>query len=307
MQIRSPRTILAISAAVALSAAAFAPTAAFAKGPGPGAGDCTGDCTADQPQAGQQVRAQDGSGDGARQRVRAQDGSGADSNQTATKASAGGGGQVQARAGDSSGSQTRAGGGRNAAQNSGQVQGRAQNAKDGAGNGPNEDGERGPGSCDECDVEMGELTEEQMAGVVFMANEEKLAHDVYAAFAELYDLPIFGNIAESEARHQEAVNVVLERYGIENPVVDLPAGEFSDPIVASLYDQLIEQGSVSLEEALAVGVLIEETDIADLEVRIADLEVGPDGLEQTAPDVHAMYSHLLQGSQNHLEAFSARG
>ncbi|MEX1295120.1 MAG: hypothetical protein AB1Z67_03005, partial [Candidatus Limnocylindrales bacterium] len=86
----------------------------------------------------------------------------------------------------------------------------------------------------------------------------------------------------------------------------------------------IEQGSASLEEAIAVGVLIEETDIADLESRLADLvtsalelesstdelgtspsglESSTDELETSAPDVYEMYSHLLAASQNHLSAF----
>lgn len=320
MTTRSPRTILAISAAMALTVGALAPTAALAKGPngGGGSADCDGDCTTDAPQA-QQVRARDGSG----------------ANQsTATRARAGSGGQVQARAAEATETQARKGNGRNAQDRSANANrnakadvnrgGNGQNAKSGAGQGPNEDGQRGPGSCDECDAEMGTLTEEQAAGLVFMANEEKLAHDVYTAFAERYGVPIFSNIAESEAMHQQAVTVVLERYGLEDTAIGLPAGEFSDPMIASLYDTLIEQGSASLEEAIAVGVLIEETDIADLESRLADLvtsalelesstdelgtsasglESSTDELETSAPDVYEMYSHLLAASQNHLSAF----
>ena len=290
MHLRSPRSILALSAALTL-ALALAPTATFAKGPGGGNSDCDGDCIADQPQAQQQTPARDGSGQQTSGRG------------TATRANAGGGGQVQARAGDNGGQDGTTTNRRNARQNS-EVEstdvawrgGLGRNAKDGAGRGPNDDGERGPGTCEDCDAVMGRLTEEQIAGLVFMANEEKLAGDIYAAFAEQYGVPIFGNIARSEARHQEAVNVVLQRYGIEDRAVEMVAGEFSDPLIASLYANLIEQGSASLEEAIAVGVLIEETDIADLESRMA-------GLEETAPDVHEMYSHLLAGSQNHLSAF----
>ena len=75
----------------------------------------------------------------------------------------------------------------------------------------------------------------------------------------------------------------------------------------------MERGSASLEEAIAVGVLIEETDIADLEARMAELEtteletteLETTELETTAPDVHQLYSHLLAGSQNHLAAFES--
>lgn len=197
--------------------------------------------------------------------------------------------QRQARARDGSGAQQV----RNATRNT--VRGRGY-AGNGAGQGPAADGQRGPGSCDECTAEMGVLTDEQAAGVLFMANEEKLAHDVYRAFAEQYGVRVFANIADAEATHQEAVSVVLERYGLEDTASGLPAGEFSDPVIASLYTTLIEQGSASLEDALAVGVLIEETDIADLESRL-------EGLEEAAPDVYQMYSHLLAASQNHLAAF----
>ena len=298
MPLRSPRTILALSATLALTASALAPTAMLAKGPY-GNADCDGDCTAEQPQAQEQIQARDGSG--ANQK-------------TETRANAGGGGQVQARAGNGNATKatnTSGGQGKNARTNSnsnGQGRnartnsngnGQGQNAKEGAGQGPNDDGQRGPGSCDDCDVEMGVLTEEQMAGLVFMANEEKMAQDVYAAFAELYDMPIFSNIAESEATHQQAVGVVLERYGVEDTAIGLPAGEFSNEAIATLYDSLVKQGSASLEEALAAGVLIEKADIADLEVRM-------EGLEETAPDVYEMYSHLLAASQNHLAAFEGR-
>jgi hypothetical protein len=143
---------------------------------------------------------------------------------------------------------------------------------------------------------MGTLTDEQAAGVLFMANEEKLAHDVYTALADQFGVRIFANIANAEARHQEAVSVVLERYGLEDTTAGLPDGEFSDPAIASLYTSLMEQGSASLEEALAVGALIEGTDIADLESRMEELV-------ESAPDVHQMYSHLLAGSENHLTAF----
>ena len=298
MPLRSPRTILALSATLALTASALAPTAMLAKGPY-GNADCDGDCTAEQPQAQEQIQARDGSG--ANQK-------------TETRANAGGGGQVQARAGNGNatkatntsggqGKNARAnsnsnGQGRNARTNS-NSNGQGQNAKEGAGQGPNDDGQRGPGSCDDCDAEMGVLTEEQKAGLVFMANEEKMAQDVYAAFAELYDMPIFSNIAESEAMHQQAVGVVLERYGVEDTAIGLPAGEFSNEAIATLHNSLVEQGSASLEEALAAGVLIEKADIADLEVRM-------EGLEETAPDVYEMYSHLLAASQNHLAAFEGR-
>ena len=289
MTTRSPRTILAFSTALTLTVAALAPTAVLAKGPNGGGGDatCDGDCTPDAPQA-QQMRMRDGSG----------------ANQsTGTQANAGGGGQVRAGVANTTETQTWNDNSRRIASANGN-RGNAnanvngQNSKSGAGQGPNEDGQRGPGTCDDCDVQMGSLTPEQEQGLIFMAEEEKLAHDVYAAFAELYDVPIFSNIADSEARHQAAVGIVLERYGIDTSFLPAGAGDFDNELLGSLYTSLLEEGSASYEAALGVGVQIEELDIADLESRLENL--------QDAPDVYEMYSHLLAGSQNHLAAFEGR-
>ena len=302
MQIRSPRSIVAVSAALALTAAALAPTAAFAKGPGSGNGaaDCDGDCTADQAQV-QQVQRQlrNGSGGGGQQRARVQD-EAEDASGTQVRAGNGNGSGGNGRNADAN-----TGNGRNAGANAGQgrnASGQGQNAKQGAGKGPNEDGERGPGNCDDCDAEMGTLTEDQADKLIYMYNEEKMAHDVYAAFAEMYGVRVFENIRDSEARHMEAVNTVIERYeGIENDAIDLDPGEFSVETVSMLYETLLADGSASLEDAIDVAVLIEETDIDDLMDSMADLETAEG--EVTAPDVHEMYSHLHAGSQNHLAAF----
>ncbi len=291
MQIRSSRNILVLSAALALTASALAPTAAFARGPGPGAGACDGDCPNDQAQVQQQTRARDGSGTG-----------------TDTAANARGGGLGQARAGQGQG-QARRGDdiGRGRARGTvDRVPGQGgpgngnglSNGNGGAGRGWDEDALRGPGACDDCQLEMGTLTDDDIAGLVFMANEEKLAHDVYLAFAERYDLPTFERIAMSEARHQVAVGTILERYGIADPTAELAQGELSDAGLQALYADLVAQGSASLDAALAAAVQIEVADIADLEQRMA-------GLDETAPDVFNMYSHLLTASGYHQAAFES--
>jgi hypothetical protein len=276
-----------MSAALALTAAALAPTAAFAKGPGAGAADCSGDCTNDAAQVQQQVRAQDGTGDQAQTRTRAREES---AQVTGTRANAGGGQQVQANAGKGGN------GGRGSADAVRNQAGQNVGGNQGAGRGPNEDMLQGPGNCDESDVEMGTLTADDEAGLLYMVNEEKLAHDVYVEFAKLYDLRTFERIALSEARHQAAVRTVLERYQISDPTAALAEGEFSDPDLQQLYADLIAQGSVSLEDALAAAILIEKTDIADLQARMA-------GMDETAPDVFDMYSHLLAASGQHQAAF----
>jgi hypothetical protein len=138
------------------------------------------------------------------------------------------------------------------------------------------------------------LTDVERNSLLAMRREEKLAHDVYVALGAKFNQRIFTKISGSELRHQEMVAGLLDKYGVANPVRNLPAGKFDDPAVQALHDQFVARGSVSLQAALQVGVDIETMDIADLQ---AALKV----VKKT--DIISVYENLLAGSQNHLAAF----
>ena len=140
------------------------------------------------------------------------------------------------------------------------------------------------------------LSENEANGLLYMREEEKLAHDVYVTLYKQWGLPIFNNIANSEATHTSAIKVLLDRYGIADPAAVNGVGKFTDPTLQKLYDQLVAQGSRSLADALKVGAAIEEIDILDLQPRLA----------QTAnADIELVYGNLLKGSRNHLRAFTS--
>ncbi len=141
----------------------------------------------------------------------------------------------------------------------------------------------------------GELTALEVDGLVFMREEEKLAHDVYLALYDLWKLPVFQNISNSETTHMDAVLTLLDRYGLEDPSAAKAASEFTNPDLQKLYDQLISQGSQSLSDALKVGAAIEEIDILDLEDRLTQTEKA---------DIILVYESLLKGSRNHLRSFT---
>lgn len=141
---------------------------------------------------------------------------------------------------------------------------------------------------------QGTLTEQQQVTLAGMAQEEKLAHDLYTAFAGTYDAVIFDRIAASETQHLTAVRTLLTRYGIADPTAGKPAGQFSDPAVQATYDRLLAQGKADQAAALRVGVTVEQTDIADLAAALNGL---------SAPDVTQVYTHLRTASQHHLAAF----
>jgi hypothetical protein len=144
-------------------------------------------------------------------------------------------------------------------------------------------------------VSNGDLTDVEAAGLLYMREEEKLAHDVYVKMYEKWGLQIFQNIAESESTHTDAVKALLDRYGLDDPATGMAAGEFSNSDLQSLYDDLVAQGSQSLEAAVLVGGAIEEIDILDLQKELALTENS---------EICLVYSNLLSGSSNHLRAFS---
>jgi len=143
-------------------------------------------------------------------------------------------------------------------------------------------------------IEPVPLSAAEEEDVLFLREEEKLARDIYLGLAERWQLPIFANIALSEQKHMDLVLLLLETYGIEDPVVDDTVGAFSDAMLATLYLELSARGDLSLVDALTVGAIIEDMDLADL---IALLEMSDnDHIELVA-------QNLAKGSRNHLRAF----
>jgi hypothetical protein len=169
---------------------------------------------------------------------------------------------------------------------------RANGAVMGAGMGA---GARDGGCLDPANLpEKGTLTEQQQSTLAAMAQEEKLARDLYAAFGATYAGVVFDRIAASETQHLAIVRTLLDRYGLADPTAGKAAGQFSDPAVQVTYDRLLAQGQASEAAAIQVGQTVEQTDIADL-------RAARDGL--TAADVRQVYEHLLTASQQHLAAF----
>ena len=139
------------------------------------------------------------------------------------------------------------------------------------------------------------LSADEIAGLQFMREEEKLARDVYLTLYQKWGLAIFNNIANSEAAHMAAVKTLLDRYGIADPAAGNGVGVFENAELQALYNQLIAQGRQSLSAALKVGGAIEEIDILDLKERLATT---------TQADIRQVYTSLLNGSYNHLRAFA---
>ena len=167
---------------------------------------------------------------------------------------------------------------------------------------------RGRGACDQqgkgrngaCLTlpAAGDLSDAEAASLRAMRLEEKLARDVYLTLGQTWDEPAFTNIPNAEGRHMSRVAMLLERYGLEDPVTDDAVGAFPDPAVQALYDEMTARGKTSRVAALQVGAEIEDLDIHDLQLAL-------DGPVDNA-DIVMVYENLQRGSRNHLRAFAGR-
>ena len=137
------------------------------------------------------------------------------------------------------------------------------------------------------------LDAQETEDLLWMREEEKVARDVYLTLSDEWNLTVFANISRSEQQHMDALLTLLNRYGIEDPVIDT-VGVFTNPDLQALYNDLVAQGLTSQEAALGVGALIEEVDILDLEEAIANTDNA---------DVLQVYQDLECGSNNHLRSF----
>jgi len=142
-----------------------------------------------------------------------------------------------------------------------------------------------------------ELVQNEVDNLLFLREEEKLARDVYTYAFDLYGEVIFDNISNSEQKHMNLVLTVLDKYGISDPAEGLGMGDFSNPIIQDLYDQLILRCELSDLESFVVGAEIEDLDISDLRTMAS---------ESTNTDILDLVQKLECGSRNHMRAFNGK-
>lgn len=140
------------------------------------------------------------------------------------------------------------------------------------------------------------ITQEEVDGLIHMRIEEKLARDVYTVLGTTYNAQVFLNIKLSEQAHMDAVKRMLDKYSISDPLTTDEVGVFPNETFQALYDQYIVQGSVTLNEALLVGVAIEDLDITDLDYQLTTVV--------TNSGITNLYTNLKAGSVSHLAAFN---
>ena len=138
------------------------------------------------------------------------------------------------------------------------------------------------------------LNEKEKSDLIFLREEEKLAHDVYVFSFKKYNQTIFLNISSGEQNHMNSVLNLLTKYGVADPIQNQSEGVFQNAILQQLYNQLTAKSDSSLTKALEVGATIEDLDINDIKSFYVNT---------SNTDLTGVYDRLTCGSRNHLRSF----
>jgi hypothetical protein len=163
-------------------------------------------------------------------------------------------------------------------------------------------GSRGHGQAQAClaAVPAGSVSTLSAEHLTAAIDEERVAHDLYAAAASKTGLATFTHIAAAEMRHADALTHLAGTAGV-TPHAATP-GTYANPDMQHLYDSLLPMMTESETSALKAGALIEESDIADLRRLLAS---------DCDPATKAVLGNLAIASERHFAAFvrnlSARG
>jgi len=152
---------------------------------------------------------------------------------------------------------------------------------------------------DALETQDSNITDALRDSLSYMDEEERLAYEVYMKLYETSEQLVHYNIASrSEAKHMEAVDLLLAKYDINaTQSKDTTAGEYQIETIQTLYDDLVAKGESSAQDALEVGCMIEVVDINDLDV---DIQLAED---ENATDIYEVFDFLRNGSYRHYYAF----
>jgi len=139
------------------------------------------------------------------------------------------------------------------------------------------------------------LSLNQIDEIKAIIEEEKLARDIYSEFYRLHSEGIFLEISKDEQKHMDRILTLVDIYKFEDPVKTNPPGVFSDPNVQVLYNQLLLEGTKSLEDALKVAIKLEKIDKEDISKTKS---------KTSALSSIDTFDFLMTGSKYHLDKYT---
>lgn len=140
---------------------------------------------------------------------------------------------------------------------------------------------------------VGELTGAEAADILYISEEEKLGRDLYLMYFDIWGRRAFLNAAGSSQADIDSMNLLIERYGLEDPVKD-ERGMFTNASLQELYNEMVSSGSTTVWDALNSSIKFEEIQVKSLDDAMAATD---------KDDLKFVYENIRHSSENNIQAF----
>lgn len=132
--------------------------------------------------------------------------------------------------------------------------------------------------------------------VLYLLEQEKLAHDVYRTLDTMWVTDIFNRVANEEYQHVSKLSAVAAEFmiNVPNHFNEYPIGQFIDTKLRRLYGELMHAANFSLEDAYRACATLEERKIVDLKMALKEPNFELENLT---------YKALLVGSEDNFKVF----
>jgi rubredoxin len=145
-----------------------------------------------------------------------------------------------------------------------------------------------------CTSGSSKLKDAEKYGLTYIYEVEKLARDVYKYAFNKWGTHNLETISHSEQAHMDIVKNLIDKYDMNNPAENNDYGEFENNDLQKLYNELIEESSVSEVSALEIAAMVEEIDIVDIKKYLEETDT---------EDIDTAFNKLVEGSNGHLRIF----
>ena len=132
--------------------------------------------------------------------------------------------------------------------------------------------------------------------ILYLVEQEKLAHDFYRSLDTMWVTDIFNRVANEEYEHVGKLSAVAAELmiNVPNHFNEYPAGQFIDNKLRHLYTELMIAANFSLEDAYRTCANLEERKMYDLKMALKEPNFELENLT---------YKALLIGSEDNFKAF----
>jgi len=141
-----------------------------------------------------------------------------------------------------------------------------------------------------------DLSSFEKAGLLSLVEKQKLHRDIYDAMAEKIQEPIFSILSQNDAQYMELLAIIVDKNGLDNPIVGKTAGEYEDSQIQAEYDAFMRSNNFGWNQMLIYARQMEEALIAEVQFHGANLSGNT--------EIMKIYDDLMNESQSQLEALN---